>query len=157
MEREGIDVTAENGFVKFILAVGRKYMMWRYDKPTASIKREIAVLIILTCFCFVPFYYVVWVLKAQVTVEWIYVSTAFLILGTFFIIGLGVVFSRRCGNCHEYFGIERVDSKEVSRKVVKTRQETRITPIYRNTYRCVYCGDTYTKNERGETEIMLNE
>lgn len=157
VEREGIDVTAENGFVKFILAVGRKYMMWRYHKPTASIKREIAVLLVLTCFCFVPFYYVVWVLKAQVTVEWIYVSTAFFILGAFFIIVLGVVFYRRCGKCHGYFGIDRVDSKEVSRKVVKTRQETRITPIYRNTYRCVYCDNTYTKNERGQTEIISNE
>jgi hypothetical protein len=157
VEREGIDVTAENGFVKLILAVGRKYMMWRYGKPTASIRREIAVLIILTCFCFVPFYYVVWVLKAQVTVEWIYVSIAFLMLGIFFITVLGVVFCRRCAKCHGYFGIDRVDSKEVSREVVETSTETRITPIYRNTYRCVYCGDTYPKNERGETEIIPKE
>lgn len=157
VEREGIDVTPESGFVWFILNIGRRYMMWRYHKPTASIKREIAILIILTCFCFVPFYYVVWVLRAQITVEWIYVSTAFLILGAFLIVVLGVVFYRRCGNCHGYFGIGRVDSKEVSRKVVKTREETRITPIYRNTYRCIYCGNTFTKNERGETEIIPNE
>jgi hypothetical protein len=99
----------------------------------------------------------VWVLKAQVTVEWIYVSMAFVILGVILIVGLGVVFYRRCDNCHGYFGIDRVDSKEVSRKIVRTKQETRITPIYRNTYSCVYCGDTYTKNERGETEIIENE
>ena len=157
VEREGISVIPENPFVSLILRLGRRYMMWRYHKPTASIKREIAILIILTCFCFVPFCYVTWFLRAQVTVEWIYVSTAFLILGAFLIFVLGVIFYRRCDNCHGYFGIDRVDSKEVSRKVVKTREETRITPIYRNTYRCIYCGNTFTKNERGETEIIPNE
>jgi hypothetical protein len=157
VEREGIDVIPENAFVKFVLNTGRKYMMWRYGKPTASTKREIAALIILTALCFIPFFYVIWVLKAQITVEWIYVSTAFLIVGAFLAIGLSVVLIRRCDQCHGYFGIHRVDSKEVDRKIVKTKQDTRITPIYRNTYKCVYCGYTYTKNERGETEIITDE
>jgi hypothetical protein len=157
VEREGIDVTPESGFVWFILNIGRKYMMWRYHEPTASIKREIAIMVALTFLCFVPFYYVVWILKAQVAVEWIYVSTAFMILGAFLILVFGVIFYRRCGKCHGYFGIDRVDSKEVNREVIETSQETRITPIYRNTYKCIYCGDTFTKNERGETEIIAKE
>jgi len=157
VEREGIDVIPENFFVKSVLDLGKKYMMWRYGKPTASIKRELAVLVSLAVLCFVPFFYVMLILKAQITVEWIYVSTGFLFLGAFLIIVLSVVVVRRCSKCHGYFGIHRVDSKEVDRKVIETKQDTRITPIYRNTYRCVYCGDTYTKNERGETEIIPKE
>jgi len=157
VEREGIDVIPENLFVKFVMDIGRKYMTWRYGEPTASIKREIALLIILTGLCFVPFFYIMWVLKAQITVEWIYVSTAFLIVGAFLAIGLSVVLARRCDHCHGYFGIDRVESKEVDREVIETKQDTRITPIYRNTYRCFYCGDTYPKNERGETQIISEE
>jgi len=157
VEREGISVIPENPFVSLVLSLGRRYMMWRYHKPTASIKREIAILIVLICFCFVPFCYIVWFLKAQVTVEWIYISAGFLIFGAFLSIVLGVILYRRCDKCHGYFGIDRIDSKEVDRDVVETEEETRITPIYRNTYRCIYCGDTFTKNERGETEIISKE
>jgi hypothetical protein len=44
VEREGISVNPEDYFVKFVLNLGRRYMMWRYHKPTASINREITIL-----------------------------------------------------------------------------------------------------------------
>lgn len=53
--------------------------------------------------------------------------------------------------------VHRIQTKEVDREIVETKQDTRITPLYRNTYRCVYCGDTYTKNESGVTEIITDE
>lgn len=157
VEREGIDAIPENPIVSGILYLGQKYVNWRYGKPNASIKREIVALFIATCLCFVPLFYGVLVLKGQATVTWWYISTAFIVLGTVLLMSLAVVFERRCHNCNGYFGIRRVASKEVDREIVETKQDTRITPIYRNTYECVYCGNTYTKNERGETEIIAAE
>ena len=157
VQREGIEVIPENPIVSGVLYIGQKYLNWRYGKPNTSIKREIATIFIAMCLCFVPLFYGIWVLKAQATPTWWYISTAFLILGTVLLIALAVVFERRCRNCNGYFGIRRVASKEVDREIVKTQQDTRITPIYRNTYECVYCGNTYTKNERGETENITVE
>jgi len=74
VEREGISVTPENPFVSLILSLGRRYMNWRYGKPDASINREIMLLVIATFLCFVPFLYVVMILKAQITIEWLYLS-----------------------------------------------------------------------------------
>ena len=160
VEREGISVIPEDYFVKTVLNLGRRYMMWRYGKPTASINREITILGVSIILCFVPFLYMLYVvsfLRTQITTEWIYFSTIFIVIGLILALVFEVIYKRRCPKCKGYFGIDRVDSKEVSRKVVKTREETRITPIYRNTYRCIYCGNTFTKNERGETEIIPNE
>ncbi len=57
------------------------------------------------------------------------------------------IFQRRCRECKGYFGIEAIDSRKVDEKVYETKTETRIERIYRNTYRCMFCGDTNTINE----------
>ena len=157
VEREGISVTPESDFVKFVLNLGRRYMMWRYGKPTASINREITALGVSIILCFVPFFYMVWFLRAQITTEWIYFSTIFVIVGSFLLIVFMVIFKRRCPKCKGYFGIERIDSKKVSTNVTETETQTRIETVYRNTYRCAYCSDTNTLNEPEEEIIQKNQ
>jgi hypothetical protein len=147
--REGIDVQAESGLVSSILWLGRKYMMWRYGKPTASIKREIMVLGVLTLLSFVPLIYISFVLKSQVTVEWLYFEIVSAIIGFILLMILAVISERRCRKCNGYFGVEAIDSKLVSEKHFKDR----IVRVFRNTYRCIYCGDTFIKNEK-ETEHL---
>jgi len=88
--------------------------------------------------------------------EWLYSSLAFVVLGTFLIIVFAVIFKRRCPKCKGYFGIETVDSKKVDEKVTETETETRIETIYRNTYRCMFCGHTYTLNEHEYETISKN-
>lgn len=149
VEREGISVPPEDPITRAILYLGQKYMIWRYGKPNASIRREIVALFVLMCLCFAPFFYVLWFLRTQITITWSYISAASTILGAVLLIVLIVVVRRRCPNprCHGYFGIHTIDCKEVDKRVLETQLETRITTIYRNTYQCVYCGYTYTKNE----------
>jgi len=158
VEREGISVTPEHPIVSLILYLGRKYMNWRYGKPNASINREIMLLLVLIALCFVPFLYTTLVLKAQITIEWLYISIAFLIVGTVLLIVFVVIFQRRCPNpeCKGYFGIENIDSRKVDEKVTELETETRIEKIYRNTYRCVFCGHTYTINESTEETVPKN-
>lgn len=151
VKREGIDVQPESGLVSSILWLGRKYMMWRYGKPTASINREISVLGIVTLLCFVPLIYMAAVLRSQVTIEWIYLVLALVIVGSVLLMVLAVTFERRCRKCAGYFGIETIDSKLVS----ETEHSDRIVRVYRNTYRCIYCGNTFVKNER-KTERLSN-
>lgn len=153
VEREGIDVAPESGFVSFILNIGRRYMMWRYQKPTASINREITALGVSIVLCFVPFVYTLLFLRTQITTEWIYVSVIFAIIGFILLIPFEIIFKRKCKKCGGYFGIERIDSKKVSTNVIETETQTRIETIYRNTYRCAYCGDTFPLNEP-EVEII---
>ena len=156
VEREGISVIPENPFVSLILRLGRKYMNWRYGKPDASINKEITLLIVVILLCFVPFLYVVMVLKAQVTIEWVYFSIGFVFLGAFLLIVFVVIFQRRCRECNGYFGIETIDSRKVDEKVYETKTETRIEKIYRNTYRCMFCGQTYTLNEHEYERIPID-
>lgn len=156
VEREGISVIPENPFVSLILHLGRKYMNWRYGKPDASIKKEITLLIVMIFLCFVPFLYVVMVLKAQVTIEWFYFSIGFVFLGAFLLIVFVVIFQRRCRKCNGYFGIETIDSRKVDEKVYETKTETRIEKIYRNTYRCMFCGQTYSLNEHEYERIPID-
>lgn len=156
VEREGVSVTPENDFVKLVLNLGRRYMMWRYDKPTASINREITALGVLIILCFVPFSYMVYAmsfLRTQITTEWIYFSTIFMVIGSFLALVFEVIYKRKCQKCKGYFGVERIDSKKVSTNVIETEAQTRIETIYRNTYRCAYCGDTNTVNEPVEEKI----
>lgn len=156
VDREGIDVIPETGFMNFVLSIGRKYMIWRYGKPTASIKKEVFAVILIILACFIPFFYIVWFLKAQVSFEWILLSTIGLLVGAFLIVFLSIIVIRRCDNCHGYFGIHRVESKEVDKKILELEHETRITTTYRNTYKCIYCNNTYTKNEN-ETETITKD
>ena len=46
VEREGLDVDPEPWHVRIILSLGRKYMMWRYNKPNANLKKEIVLSLI---------------------------------------------------------------------------------------------------------------
>ena len=155
VEREGISVVPENPFVSLILYLGRRYMNWRYGKPDASINREITLLVVAIFLCFLPFLYVVMILKAQITVEWLYLSIVFVFLGAFLLIVFTVIFQRRCPKCKGYFGIESIDSRKVDEKVYETKTETRIEKIYRNTYRCMFCGHTYTLNEHEYERIPI--
>jgi hypothetical protein len=132
-------------------------MMWRYGKPTASINREVTALGVSIILCFVPFFYMVWFLRTQITTEWIYFSTIFIIVGSFLLIVFMIVFKRRCPKCKGYFGIERIDSKKIGTNVTETETQTRIETVYRNTYRCAYCGDTNTLNEPEEEIIQKNQ
>lgn len=155
VEREGISVTPENPFVSLILRFGRAYMNWRYGKPDASINREIMLLVVAILLCFLPFSYVAMVLKAQITMEWLYLSIGFVVLGAFLLIVFVVVFQRRCPECKGYFGIEAIDSRKADEKVYETKTETRIERIYRNTYRCMFCGHTYSRNEHEYERIPI--
>lgn len=147
VEREGIDVTPKNPLVSSILWLGRKYMMWRYGKPNASVKREITILAFFIVLCFIPLILISTLLQGQVTTEWVYFTVISLILGVILLAVFVVIFERRCRKCKGYFGIEIIDSKLVSEKHFKDRIES----VFRNTYRCIYCGNTYIKNEK-ETE-----
>jgi len=160
VEREGISVTPENYFVKAVLNLGRRYMMWRYRKPTASINREITALGVSIILCFVPFFYMLYIvsfLRTQITIEWIYFSTIFMVIGLILALVFEVIHKRRCPKCKGYFGIERIDSKKISTNVIETETQTRIETIYRNTYRCAYCGDTNTVNEPVEEIIRKQQ
>lgn len=156
VEREGIDVIPENAFVSLILSLGRRYMNWRYGKPDVSINREIIVLFVPTLLCFVPLFYITLVLKTQVTIGWIYVSLIFAIIGAVLMMIFAVIYHRRCSKCKGYFGIERIDSKKVDEKIYETETETRIEKISRNTYRCIFCGYTYSLNESEYERIPKN-
>lgn len=156
VEREGISVVPEHPFVSLILYLGRKYMNKRYGKPDASINREIAILLILIPLCFVPLFFTTLVLKAQMTMEWLYVSSAFVIIGAILLMIFVVIFQRRCRKCNGYFGIETIDSRKVDEKVYETKTETRIEKVYRNTYRCVFCGHTYSLNESEYETIPID-
>ena len=103
--RERIDVQPENGLVYSMLWLGRKYMMWRYGKPTVSMKRELSILGVLTILCFIPLVlttYVINTLKFQIT-EWTYFLLASTIVGAVLLIILVVTFERRCRKCNGYF------------------------------------------------------
>jgi len=159
IEREGIDVVPEDPFAGLVLNVGRKYMNWRYGKPDASINKEIAVLFVLILLCFAQFIYTVGILKAQVTMEWLYASIGFMIIGAVLMGIFFVIFQRRCPNpkCKEYFGIEAIDSKKVDEKeVYRTETEIKMEKIYRNTYRCAFCGHTFTRNESEYEVVPIN-
>ena len=157
VEREGIDVLPENPFVKGILYLGRKYMMWRYGKPNTSIKREIAILVISSLLCFTPLIYTIMVLRASALGTSMYIwSITFSIIGIFLLIIFEVIYKRRCPNCKGYFGIERIVSKKVDEKEkYRTETERIIERIFRNTYRCVFCSHTYTLNEPETERVPL--
>ncbi len=157
MEREGIDVEPENPFIRLILYLGRRYMNWRYSKPDASINKEIILLLVLISACFVQFFYVTLILKAQVSIQLLYASIGFFVVGSILLIIFLVIYKRRCPNCRGYFGIETIDSKLVDEKeVYQTETEIKMRKIFRNTYRCVFCGHSYTRNEPQE-EIIQKE
>ena len=148
IEREGIDVPAENPLVSLILNAGRWYINRRYGKPDASINREIMVLLALIPMCFLPLFYTTLVLKAQASIPSLYLSLGFSIIGAFLIVVFLVVHKRRCPKCRGYFGIETIDSKLAEEKeVYRTETEIEMRRIFRNTYRCVFCGHTYHLNE----------
>lgn len=148
VEREGIDVPPENPFVSLILYLGRKYMNWRYGKPDTSINREILGLLVLIPLCFIPLFYTTLVLKAQASTLSLYLSMIFLIIGVVLIVVFSVIYERRCPKCRGYFGIETIDSKKVDEtEKYRTQTEIKIEKIYRNTYRCVFCGHSYILNE----------
>jgi hypothetical protein len=149
VEREGIDVPPENPFVKLILYLGRGYMNWRYGKPNASINREITVLLVLIILCFVPLAYTFYAASqgAALSTPFLYLLVFSLVAGSVLISGFSVIHKRRCPKCRGYFGIERIVSKKVDEKKHRTQTEIKIEKIYRNTYRCVFCGHSYTMNE----------
>ncbi len=157
VEREGIDVPPENPFVNLILNLGRRYMNWRYGKPDASINREIAILLVVIPLCFTPLFYTAYVLRGQFSTLSLYVSMISSIIGCVLIIVFLVIYKRRCPNCRGYFGIERTDSKKVDEtEKYRTETEIKIEKIYRNTYRCVFCGHTYTLNESEYETIPID-
>jgi len=148
VEREGIDVPAENPFVSLVLYLGRKYMNWRYGKPDASINREIVILGVSIPLCFTPLVYIVYVLRGQFSISSSYISLFFSVIGCVLLIVFLVIYKRRCPKCRGYFGIETIDSKLVEEKeVYRNRTEIKMRKIFRNTYRCVFCGHTYLLNE----------
>ena len=132
-------------------------MNWRYGKPDASIKREIVILLVLIPVCFIPLFYLIFVLRAQASTSLWYLSMFFFIIGLILIVAFSVIYERRCPKCTGYFGIETIASKKASeREVYRTKTEIKIEKIYRNTYRCVFCGYTNTLNEP-EYEIVQIE
>lgn len=157
VEREGLDVPPEHPLVSLILNLGRRYMNWRYRKPDASINREIVILLVLIPLCFIPLVFTMYVLKAQAsTLSW-YLSLGFFGIGVVLITVFLVIYKRRCLECKGYFGIEAIVSRKVGeREVYRTKTEIKIEKIFRNTYRCVFCGYTYTLNEP-EYEIIQIE
>jgi len=159
VEREGIDVSPENPFTSLILNLGRRYMNWRYGKPDASINREITILVILSLLCFIPLIYTTVVLKASALGTSMYIwSIALSAVGIALLGIFGLIYERRCPcpNCKGYFGIERIISKRVSEKEkYRTETEIIIEKIFHNTYRCVFCGHTYTKNEPKTERVRL--
>jgi len=88
------------------------------------------------------------------------VSIAFTIVGIVLLAIFSLIYERRCPNkkCRGYFGIERIISKRVSEKEkYRTNSHIAIERIFRNTYRCVFCGHTYTKNEPVTERVPIEE
>lgn len=155
-EINGLDVEPDPLLVKAILALGRRYMIWKYGKPDASMKIEIGALGIISIVSFIPIIYEPFFLKTtEFSITTLDIVSAF--FGFTLLIILMVTFNRRCTKCGGYFGIERINSKLLDEKeLLRTDDYIKMRKIFYNTYSCAICNNQYTKTEHDDYSVKLS-
>lgn len=159
VEREGVYRTPEHPITKFLIDRGRRYVMWKYHRPDASLNKEIAVLMLLAVPFSIPFLYDIYRIFTEKKPFGNLISIALLVAPAIFLGIVTFIIRTRCPDCKGNFGIRRVDSREIpnSRKEIY-RDENVITieTICRNLYRCGFCSYEDPRNERIRETIQIS-
>lgn len=149
-----IDLETDSSFKKFILKYGRKYVEKRHHNIKKPLRKEIWILRIFGCGLLIPLFatlFYSWYVKENALglISWI-IGFTLLVIPAAFLFGITrIIIKTKCKKCDSNFGVEKIKSKLLDEKpMYQDSNYIGIRQIQRNTYKCIFCNFTETKDEK---------